>query len=370
MAPGAAGAAIGAVSGGVLRLNFASHLPIQRRCALSKSQRHWSVLLRTPAALQGSVRASRCARCSPGRPRPPALRPTPRSPTARPPASRIPGGNPQSVDSNVVELRVDEILDVTVVRNDAGNVSVSSPDSDDPLSFTITNPGNGSEAYTLVADAALGGDQYNPSDTRIWLDDGDGVFEPAQDTPYSAGVNDPVLAPDGSLVVFVSNDTPAGRGTGDTAAVLLTATAVTGSGDPGDAFPGLGTGGVAAVVGATGATASGQGAYVVSDSLATLVKSQSVADPFGGSRVMPGSIVTYTLALTVGGTGTLAGSMIDDSIPADTTYVAESIVLDGSPLSDVDRRRRRPLHRHRHRGRPRQPRAPAAHSVQFQVRID
>ena len=246
-----------------------------------------------------------------------------------------PDGQPQTVNSNTSTLRVDEVLDAVVVSNDAGNVDVLSPGDDRGLSFTLTNPGNGSEAFALVPNASLGGDQYDPTDVRIFLDDGDGIFEPAEDTLYAPGVNDPVLAPDQSIVVFVSSDTPAGRSTGDTAAALLTATAVTGSGAPGTTFAGQGTGGVDAVVGATTATANAQVAYQVVQALATLTKTQSVSGPFGSSPV-PGAVITYTITMTLAGTGTITGAQIDDPIPANTTYVAESIVLDGTTeLSDA-----------------------------------
>src|SRR5262245_27252602 len=68
-----------------------------------------------------------------------------------------PDGHAQTVNSNTSSLRVDEVLGAVVVRNDAGNVNVLSPDDDRPLSFTITNPGNGSEAYVLAANAAIAG---------------------------------------------------------------------------------------------------------------------------------------------------------------------------------------------------------------------
>jgi uncharacterized repeat protein (TIGR01451 family) len=246
-----------------------------------------------------------------------------------------PDGQPQTVNSNTSTLRVDEVLGAVVVTNDAGNVGVLSPDDDRPLSFTLTNPGNGSEAYLLTPNASLSGDQYDPTDVRIFLDDGDGIFEPGQDTLYVPGVNDPVLAPDQQRVVFISSDTPAGRATGDTAAAELTATAVTGSGAPGTTFAGQGTGGVDAVVGGTTATANAQGVYAVAQTLTTLTKSQSVLDPFGGDHPIPGAVITYTITMTLSGTGTITSAQIDDAIPANTTYVADSLRLDAVSLTDL-----------------------------------
>jgi uncharacterized repeat protein (TIGR01451 family) len=277
-----------------------------------------------------------------------------------------PDGVPQTVNSNTVTLRVDEVLDVTVVSNDAGDVSVFSPDDDDPLSFTVTNPGNGSEAYALSANPALSGDNYDPTDTRIYLDDGDGIFELGQDTLHSSGVNDPVLAPDAALVVFVSNDTPAGLSTGNTGSVRLTATAVTGSGLAGTVFAGQGTGGVDAVVGATTATANEDGTYAVSQMQATLVKSQSVAGP-----AVPGAVITYTVTMTVLGTGTITGAQIDDVIPANTTYRPGTIRLDGGPfLTDAPDADPAQFNGSQISVSLGSVTAPDTHSVEFQVEID
>jgi hypothetical protein len=63
----------------------------------------------------------------------------------------------------------------------------------------------------------------------------------------------------------------------------------------GTTFAGQGTGGVDAVVGATTATANAQGAYAVTQTLATLTKSQTVLDPIGGNRPVPGAVITYTI---------------------------------------------------------------------------
>jgi uncharacterized repeat protein (TIGR01451 family) len=281
-----------------------------------------------------------------------------------------PGGQPRTVNSNTSTLRVDELLGAVVVSNDAGNVGVLSPDDDRPLSYTITNPGNGSEPYTLSANASLGGDQYDPTDVRIYLDNGNGIFEPGVDTLYSPGVNDPVLGPDQSRVVFITSDTPAGRAIGDTAAARLTATAVTGSGAPGTTFAGQGTGGVDAVVGATTATANAQGVYAVSQTQSTLTKSQTVLDPFGGNHPIPGAVITYTITMNLSGTGTITGAQIDDAIPANTTYVAGSLTLDTvsqTDAADADAGRFTGTAIAVNLGSVP---APATHTVTFQVRIN
>jgi uncharacterized repeat protein (TIGR01451 family) len=244
-------------------------------------------------------------------------------------------GLPQSVNSNPASFRVDERLDVAVVSNNATPVAVLSPDSDRPLSFTVTNLGNGTEAFRLVVDTALGADQFDPSDTRVYLDtNANGNFEPASDAAYVAGGNDPVLAPDQSVTVFVTHDIPAGRVQDDLGLARLTATAVTGTGAAGTVFAGQGAGGTDAVVGATTASANRQGSYQVAAVAATLAKTQAVVDPSGGTNPVSGATITYTLTLSVSGSGTVTATQIVDPIPANTSYVAGSLRLNGAVLSD------------------------------------
>jgi uncharacterized repeat protein (TIGR01451 family) len=247
-----------------------------------------------------------------------------------------PAGNPQTTTSNTSTLQVDEILDVTVVANDAGNVSVNTPSSDRVLSFTLTNTGNGAEAFVLGATGVVSGDQFNPSNVRIYLDNGDGVFNSTTDTLYTPGVTpDPVLAADGTRVVFVVSDIPSGRVNGDIGLATLTATAATGSGTAGTTFAGAGSNGSDAVVGSTTATASRSNGYAVTHAAAALSKSSSVRDPFGGSNAIPGATITYTLTFTATGAGNLTNAAVTDSIPAGTTYVPASITLAGAPLTDA-----------------------------------
>jgi uncharacterized repeat protein (TIGR01451 family) len=245
-------------------------------------------------------------------------------------------GTPQSVNSNPASFRVDERLDVAVVSNNAAPVAVFSPDADRPLSFTVTNLGNGSEAFRLTIDSVLAGDNFDPTDTRVYLDtNGNGQFEPATDAPYIAGTNDPSLAPDQSVTVFVTHDIPAGRIDGDSGLARLTAVALTGTGAPGSVFAGQGAGGTDALVGSTTASANRQGSYLVAQVGATIAKVQSVVDPNGGSNPIPGATITYTLTLNVSGAGTITATQIVDPIPANTSYVAGSLRLNGAVLTDA-----------------------------------
>ena len=246
-----------------------------------------------------------------------------------------PGGNPQTANSNQVDIVVDELLDVTVVSADPGDVPVAPGSTNRVLSFTVTNTGNGSEAFRLTPNGAVGGDNFDPTVTSIVIDNGNGVYDPGVDVVYTAGTNDPVLAPDGSVKVFLLSTIPGGASDTHRGIATLTAAAVTGTGAPGTAFAGQGQGGGDAIVGTTGADGVDDGAYVVQNAVVSLGKVAAIVDPFGGTEPVPGSIVTYTLTATITGSGTLTNVTIGDAIPANTTYQSGTIRLQGSPLSDA-----------------------------------
>jgi uncharacterized repeat protein (TIGR01451 family) len=245
------------------------------------------------------------------------------------------GGTPVEVDSNINSLTVDELLDTVVVWDDGADVPTTPGATGTPLTFTLTNTGNGEEAFVLSTISTLGGDNYDPTAVSIVIDDGDGVYEPGIDVVYVSGAGNPVLDPDETITIFVVANTPGGLSDGDRGGIRLVAAAATGTGAPGTTFPNAGEGGGDAVVGTTGADGSDDGYYQVSSATVSLVKSATVADPFGGSNAVPGSIITYQIVANTSGSGSLPNLMINDAIPAGTTYRAGTITLGGTGLTDA-----------------------------------
>lgn len=245
------------------------------------------------------------------------------------------GGGTQTIDSNKIDLLVDELLDVTVDSSNPADVPTTPGATNQVLTFSVTNNGNGEEAFVLSTIANGGGDQYNPTVTQIYLDNGDGVFDAGTDTLYTPGANNPVLDPDESITVFVIATTPGTVSDGDRGIVSLVTAAQTGTGNPGTSFAGKGEGGGDAVVGSTRADGQDNGVFRVSAATVTLVKSAVVVDPFGGAEPVPGATITYTITATTAGSGSLNGLTISDNVPASTSYVAGSISLGSTALSDA-----------------------------------
>jgi uncharacterized repeat protein (TIGR01451 family) len=246
------------------------------------------------------------------------------------------GGTPATLTSNTTTVAVAELVNVTIALQSPA-ISLPAGATNGALLFLVTNTGNGGEVFTLAGDSVLVGDDFDPTPAApfIYFDsDASGDLSPG-DTPYVAGSNDPLIAADGSVAVLLVNDIPAGLPDGDLGRSELTATSTTGTGAPGTILAGQGTSGVDAVIGTSGGQAAVFGQYLVGDILLSAVKSQVVLDPFGGSQPIPGAAITYQVIVTATGTGTAVGSAFTDPIPANTTYVAGSMRLNGAPLTDV-----------------------------------
>lgn len=245
------------------------------------------------------------------------------------------GAGTQNVNSNTVDLKVDELLNVTVASNNPADVTTTPGATGQVLSYTVTNTGNGQESFRISSVANVGGDNYDPTVTAIVIDNGNGVYEPGVDTVYVAGTNDPNLNPDASVTIFVIATTPGGVVDGNRGIIELVANANTGTGTPGTSFAGQGEGGGDAVVGATGATGKDRGAFVVSTAAVALTKAAAIADPLGGTEPIPGATITYTITATVTGSGSVTGLNVNDLIPANTSFVPGSITLGGVAQTDA-----------------------------------
>ncbi|WP_277970101.1 hypothetical protein [Sphingomonas echinoides] len=234
------------------------------------------------------------------------------------------GGAPQSLRSNTVTLTTAEILDVAIAADRATAETRGGETA--AVGFVVTNTGNGQEDYTVVFGSGSSGVAVD----RLVIDsDGDGVYTAATDRPLAPGTA-VSLAPGQKTRIFVLLD---GAQVGAAATITATATARTGSGAPGTVYPAAGDAGGDAVVGATSATASATTQLGPTAGVPMLAKSQSVLSPDGGARAVPGAIVTYRLLASFP-TAT-RGVVIDDAIPAGTTYVAGSLKLDTVSLSDA-----------------------------------
>ncbi len=239
-----------------------------------------------------------------------------------------------TVSSNTVSIKVDELLDVAVAGLTTTPAIAGAGNA--VLEYSITNTGNGPEAFNLTINPAVAGNAFDAAVQAVVVDtNGNGTYDSGVDQVLASSAATPLIAPDGSLRIFVIVSLPAGAGDGQTSQVQLTADAATGTGAPGAVFSGQGDGGGDAVVGASTASDNAKDTLVASLATVALAKSAVVADPFGGSQPVPGAVVTYTVTAAISGSGQADGLHITDVIPTGTTYQPGTLTLDAAALTDT-----------------------------------
>jgi uncharacterized repeat protein (TIGR01451 family) len=261
---------------------------------------------------------------------------------------RIGSAAPSSATSNTVSLRVDEIIQPVLTWQDATPVAVNTPGSNAVLTFLLTNGGNGPEAFGLTrtnGPAPLPDGNYTPlngSVGSIYLESGALAGFQASgsnaDWLYVPGSNDPVLAPNASITIYVVSNTPGVASNVHGEVLLSTAALTVGAVGalPGTALAGLGQGGGYAVVGSSRAQAGATGGYITSGLGFAMNKTVlKVLDPHGTNVVMPGAELTYQIVSTLTGAGTASGLVITDPLPAMTAYVPGSMVVNGLAQTDA-----------------------------------
>ncbi len=273
-------------------------------------------------------------------------------------------GTPATPVTGSVSLTVDEVIDVEVTAP-ATATTVGTPDTDKVLAFTVTNTGNGSESFTFTASYSPTPvtDDFDPSvgtSGQLFLDvNNDGVYQSGTDTAIGGAVN---LTADQSRQILLLANIPGSLSDGDTGDVTLKAHSTTAGAAPAGTGAAVGTqlatvgdGGVDAVVGvgSGGAADSGAddvetGTYVVSNVVVQVVKTViGVTDQFGtvcavsggnaSPCMVPGATVEYRISVTVtSASGSVAQSLqVTDDIPANTTYVTNSIEFNNAARTDI-----------------------------------
>lgn len=237
------------------------------------------------------------------------------------------GAGSVSASSGIVTVEVQELINATIISQDSGNVSVSSPQTNAYLKFQLTNTGNGNEAFEISQQNITGTDEFDATFTNAYIDDGDGVFEPGTDDILYDNTNPQSISPDASIVIWVASTIPGSLPDGDTAEVQVTALAKTFADDSqdspnaGDTVDGQGDSSTDAVMGTSGANADDDATFIISAINVAITKVVSaVRDNLGGgsgTQPVPGAEVDYTLTVTVTGTGDADNISVSDPLPSE-----------------------------------------------------
>jgi len=274
------------------------------------------------------------------------------------------GAGPTTTATGVTSFTVDDKVNVLV----AGGVitNVTSGQNGVLTPFTVTNNGNATQGYDLAAANATSGtytvnatpitDNFDPVPAlQIYLDNnGNGIIDGADAVVTTI----PTLAPGATANLLVATDIPAsglGSNNGDAAVVSLKATTtwptplvaaeeptpppiagavVTASGgadtsnvDVVLADPAGGVSGLPADIASDGFH-SNYGAFLVGGVNVALTKTvTSIVDPGGSAVAMPNAVMTYQIDVNITGSGSATNLVITDPLPANTTYLQNSITV-------------------------------------------
>jgi uncharacterized repeat protein (TIGR01451 family) len=250
----------------------------------------------------------------------------------------IEGAAAASIVSAPASFKVDELIALTLIWQDGSPVSVNSPDNGAALQFLLTNTGNGTETFALTRGKAPAvADDYDPPShaTPLYIEsNGTPGLQTGtgSDAAYAGSLT---LAPEQSAQLYVVSYTPAALPNGATGRVALTAASTT-PGAAGAAFgtvlPGAGDSGVTAVVGPSRGMVASLGSHLVSGLAASVVKTASVA---GGGKAAPGKTLVYSITVSLSGTGTAGNLVVTDPLPAELTYVPDSITVNAASRTDA-----------------------------------
>ena len=229
---------------------------------------------------------------------------------------------------------VAQLVNVTVTWQNTSPVSVTDGATQQALSFLVSNTGNGADIFKL-ADSLVtpGGLSFTPSGCLVYFDTANtGVFN-ASDVLYTPGSNDPSLAQGAAAKMLIVCNVPNGAADTSQGEMQLGATSKTASGSFGTVNTGGGVGGVDAVVGATGGVGGSTGIYQVHQIALAYVKSATVTAPGGGNQPVSGATITYTLTVTPSGSATAGSVVVTDPVPANSTFVPGSLLLNGTAVT-------------------------------------
>ena len=247
------------------------------------------------------------------------------------------GGTPATTTSNTTTVAVAEIVNVTITLQ-SPTVSVAAGATNEALLFLVTNTGNSVETFALAGDSVLVGDDFDPMPASpfIYFDTrrAAATCRPAT-RRTSPGATIPRSRPTRASRCCSSTTFRRACPTATAAAASCAQRPRRGPARRARCSSGQGSGGVDAVIGTSGGVGAVFGEYLVGDIQLSAVKSQTVLDPFGGSQPVPGAAIAIQVVVTATGTGTAVGAAFTDAVPANTTYVAGSLTLNGAPLTDA-----------------------------------
>ncbi len=242
------------------------------------------------------------------------------------------GASELSATSDPATVIVQELINATLESKDANKEQKVAPSQNNAaLKFELTNTGNGNEAFILTQENISSGDQFDTTFDNIFIDDGNGIFEPLSDVIYTPTS----LAPDTSITLWVaSKDIPNTQNNGDRADIRVNALSQTfstaGNSNPavGDTVSSAGDSSTAAIHASSG-PATDTATFMMDTSAITMDIQKSITEvrdtiTATGDQAIPGAEVDYLITVEVTGTGDASDVVVTDTLPGELKLKNES----------------------------------------------
>lgn len=268
-------------------------------------------------------------------------------------------------NSNINTVMVDDKVSFILTAADAANVTITSSGRA-YMTYILTNTGNASHDYTLSV-AVTGTPEFTPASPPKFYSDPAGTI-PLPTDPNAGGL--PYvsnLAPDTSITVYMFITAATQLTDGQKIFYVVTADSYQ-LANLGIINPPIKSSTQAAVDAPINKNANLGSRYVVladahgnggdldrdgkyaviakdggnntigfrTQSLTvSIVKSATVSDRIGGTQPVSGATIRYTLSVSTTGSGTAFNVVINDPVPANSTYSAGTLKLNNASLSDA-----------------------------------
>jgi uncharacterized repeat protein (TIGR01451 family) len=218
--------------------------------------------------------------------------------------------------SNTLIDVVDRVLDIKLSCMQSESVVVDSGSKDSVLKFSLTNMGNAEDSYSLNTIFDNKSSDFQATNTRVYLDNGNGFFD-AKDTQPSKIV----VKEDESKLLFLVSDIPSSA-YGLSLNAIEVNSIVRASHSYGDSFK---LEDYFVVVATQEDANRAFCSYEVSPLSIVLNKSAS----FSTKKLYKGTTIHYKIEVHMVGIGDIENIKVIDNIPENTQYVENSITLNG-----------------------------------------
>lgn len=230
-------------------------------------------------------------------------------------------------------VKVDRVISATATLLNPNFPTVYPGQKGAALAFRITNTSN-APVSIAPGHVQLIASTFYPSYTKTFLDDGDGIFDPAKDKIATVDSTDlPVTPPDGSVVAFLVINVPTYAANDERSVYRalfyirepnLSGSAVTQYIIP---YNGPNTADVDTVVVDNMVEVSPVGFRAASPTITTTRTNRVVWDPTNGAtnpKAIPGALIEYCLALqNEAGSADAADVVATDTLGSSLTYDAD-----------------------------------------------